>query len=376
MADQVKVTKQANSKAKQSLSGACFGVLIGIALIIGSFVVLFNNEGKTDMSKVGKKAVDLKSESLDNSADGKLVNVTGKIDTQEVLSDDLFVVADKYIVINRIVETYSWKEESTTETDSNDVETTTYTYKKDWNEKVANSSSFYEQAGHSNPTPKYENLRKTVNKAQIGVYDIEIPNIKLPNLKDLKLSQEKILPNIEAKLVNDQYLFVSLNGMTDINNPEIGDTRISYKVFMPDTSVTVFGKLEGKNITNYVDNNNNQLFRIFDGNKDTALKTMHSEYKTSLWLGRVGGFLMMWIGLSLIFGPITFLADKIPFFGKIGKSIIGMVSFVVSLFVTFLVVTISAILHNTLLLIIVGLSVVIAAGIGLYFYLYKKQNNK
>jgi hypothetical protein len=80
---------------------------------------------------------------------------------------------------------------------------------------------------------------------------------------------------------------------------------------------------------------------------------MNSEYTVITWILRLVGFLMMWIGLSMLFGPITAVLDVLPFLGNIAEGMIGAVTFVVAFILSAITILISIILHNILVMIIV-----------------------
>ncbi|MBQ2630037.1 MAG: primosome assembly protein PriA, partial [Kiritimatiellae bacterium] len=136
------------------------GVLFGLILFVIGFPVLFTNEGNyVKMAKALDEgegaciAVESPDE-IDPEMNGKLVHMTGRANTKDVLSDDAFGVSATAIRLSRKVEMYQWREHRKTEEKKKlggSVEkTTTYTYDKDWSEEVISSSDFKEP-GHDNP---------------------------------------------------------------------------------------------------------------------------------------------------------------------------------------------------------------------------------
>ena len=106
----------------------------------GSFcALLFWNEGRIDMSKIAKNAVSIDSQKISSINDGKLISLTGVIDSNEIIKDDLFIKPAKYLVIERISEMYSWKEDTGTTHKTNlggtETSTTDYSYEKIWTDK-------------------------------------------------------------------------------------------------------------------------------------------------------------------------------------------------------------------------------------------------
>ena len=102
------------------LGGSIKGVLFGLGLFVLGFPVLFWNEGnyvKTakalDEGEGACVAVESNA-SVDPEMNGKLVHMTGKADTQDVLTDDAFGVSATAIRLSRKVEMYQWIEHSKT----------------------------------------------------------------------------------------------------------------------------------------------------------------------------------------------------------------------------------------------------------------------
>jgi hypothetical protein len=62
-----------------SLMESIKGVAIGGILFLVSFIVLWMNEGRTDLSAVAKKSVIANAAAVDKATDGRFVSVTGEL---------------------------------------------------------------------------------------------------------------------------------------------------------------------------------------------------------------------------------------------------------------------------------------------------------
>ena len=367
------VTKTGYGK---KVSGAFGGVLIGLILFIASFVLLFWNEGRTDMSTVAVNSEEIASETVDASADGKFISVSDDFTTSETLGDD-YLVADEYLTLNRSVEMYAWEETTETEDQENlggsTTTTTTYEYDTDWVNTPASSSSFEYPAEHSNPTKTIEDLSQKVTTANVEAYGINMEKASLPGASAVTLTEDNTIlleePEIYAQqwawyeydyspteTLNGNYIYVGFGTPTQ---PEVGDLRISYTALKSGIDVTAFGKLDGDALATYVDEDGNSLYRVMTGTREEALATMHSEHVTSTWILRVVGFVMMWVGLAALFGPISAIASFIPFLGRASRSIISFFSFIIAAVLSVITILISMFLHSTIALIIVAVIVVI-----------------
>ncbi|MCD6454362.1 MAG: hypothetical protein J7L62_03575 [Candidatus Aminicenantes bacterium] len=103
------------------LGNAFKGILFGFLLIGISFVLLFWNEGRAVKTmktlKEGKGiVVPIRADKLDPENNGKLVHVTGKATTEEILEDSVFNVSIRAIKLKRVVQMYQWKKVVTSKT--------------------------------------------------------------------------------------------------------------------------------------------------------------------------------------------------------------------------------------------------------------------
>ncbi len=130
----------------------------------------------------------------------------------------------------------------------------------------------------------------------------------------------------------------------------IGDMRISFTAVESDTMATLFGTLSGDTINPHLYKGDKKFYRAVAGSREAAIAKLAAEHKLITWLLRAGGFLMMWIGLCLFFGPINAVLDFIPFLGSVGRSIVGFAMFFVALALSLVTMLVSMIAHNPLLL--------------------------
>jgi hypothetical protein len=87
--------------------------------------------------------------------------------------------------------------------------------------------------------------------------------------------------------------------------------------------------------------------------------TLHSEHVFMKWLLRIVGFLMMWFGLSMFFGPISTFLDVIPIFGTVSRGLIGVILFFVTLPLAIITILVSVLVHNLIVLAVVVVAVLI-----------------
>jgi hypothetical protein len=114
------------------------------------------------------------------------------------------------------------------------------------------------------------------------------------------------------------------------------------------------------------------LYRVFvNTDREGAIQEMNTEYVVIGWILRLVGFLLMWIGLGLCFGPITAFLDVLPFLGSAGRFVIGLVALPVALVLSVITIVISILAHNILaLIVLLGLLI---GGVMLWSKLSKRQ---
>ena len=355
------------------------GVVIGLILFVVSFGLLYWNEGRVDLSNIAKTATEISSAtvSTDSTVSGKLISTSGNVNSDQVIGDNLYLNPDKFIAAEREVEMYSWieKSESHSKTNTGGSETTetTYTYSKGWEENPKSTSNFKHPEGHENPQKSLDSYTNKVTAATIGVYNLDPQSVTLPNFSQLPLNSQNITLSDGATLANDSYLFIKKSEGGTFDSPQVGDLRISYHVLRPGFDGTIFGKLSGSKIDPYFDQDGNNLYRVFIGTRDQGIATLHTEYTTLLWILRLVGFLLMWFGLSALFGPISVLMDILPIFGAISRSLIGVITFAVAFVLTIVTILVSMIVHSLIALII---ALVITVGAIIAFFVMLKNKKK
>ena len=468
------MSDQFTSVSEQGLGGSLMdsikGVALGAVLFLFSFVVLWMNEGRVDLSEVAKKSVPVKADAVDTSANGKFVSVTGALLTDEKLGDPELLNPGSYIKLDRRVEMFAWTEKKDSKTEKKlggkKVTTTTLTYVKEWSSAPKRPGDFERPEGHENPALPLPSEQFTVPKASVAAYPFnpEDPAVELPSGERLKLTDDMVkgasapteaaaptkaagaddtaaaakdaddkpaakaddgaakdeakdadddddddkpakhkkkghgkrkhhgrgkkrtlppvskatLDNAERKAdtiarrkpssfvrATDTYLF---KGSGTLDDPQIGDARVSFNALKPGTTVTMFAKLEGGQLVTYTQKDA-KLFRAEVGTRDQAIASLRAEHKTVGWILRLVGFAMMWIGLMLFFGPINALLDIVPFLGSAGRFLIGIAMFPVALVLSLVTVIISIVAHNPILLSLF----VVALGAGAYFLYQKKK---
>ena len=345
------------------------GIIVGILLLFGGIGLLWWNEQNNvknikNVKELRDQVVDVSSESVKDEFDGKLIATSGKLDyNNDTITDSLFGVNAQTPVLVRTVEVYQWVESSETKDD-----TTTYTYSKEWSEKLVDSSDFNSPSGHENPAvKKYESERfETEETLKVGSYSL-ISSFKklLPADKTVGIDETIQLP--EGYKIYNKYITNS----ADVESPVVGDIRISYAK-NDYKEVSVLGKQTGDTIGEYTTKKNTNIKKLVSGETNGAgmINEIESANNMMKWIYRVLGTLLVVIAIGSILGPVTTLIGYIPFLGKIVNSMIGVVSFLIGLAISLVVIAIAWFAARPIISIIL---IAVIIGLIVALFMYKKS---
>lgn len=422
------------------------GIATGGILFLLSFPVLWWNEGRTDMSEVAQQAKMANPSAVDKGLDGKLIAVTGPLKGGEKISDKLLLKPGDYLELRRVVEQFSWVEETESKTEKKlggGSRTTKVTrYERGWSSSPMPPEKMKDPVGHRNPPLLLEGGTYYPSKASVGVYRFDPKAAQLPGSEPLTLTpdlieeealasaksdaakaddaakpadddgagkalkegaaddKEDAAPKKKAKkrkhhgrkvrrtivrdsnpapVVSDKpmpssyklagnYLF---RGRGTAEDPQVGDVRVSFRALPPGGEVTLYGAQSGEEVRAFVTKKGDSLYRVAKGGHQEAVAGMAAEHKMMTWILRFVGFLMMWIGLSMFFGPVNAVLDIVPFLGSMGRFLVGLVLLPVSVVLSIFVILLSIVAHSPILLVLT-----LAAIIGGGYFLYQKRRKR
>jgi hypothetical protein len=351
------------------------GVLVGILLFLVSFPVLFWNEGRAvhraqALAEGKANRVEGDVAKVDPSIDGRLVHLTGDATTKDVLRDDTFGVEANALRLNRQVEMYAWVEEKKSETrkklGGGEETVTTYNYKTAWTDHPQKSSEFDTPAGHENPESKPfpDNVWKA-KLVNLGAY-------KLPeSLTDMIRKEEPLPVTTEMlnKLPSETRAGMHVaDGLfyegKDPASPGVGDARIKFTTVKQPQTVSVLAKQVGDTLEPFktqAGGDQGTIYRLERGQVSADDMFAHEEQEntTLTWALRLVGFLLMAIGIYLVFRPVATVADVVPFFGNLLSAGAGVFAAVIALVLSLVTIGIGWLYYRPLL----GIGLLAVAGL-------------
>jgi hypothetical protein len=183
----------------------------------------------------------------------------------------------------------------------------------------------------------------------LGAFKLNANQIgRLSGEQDLSVQEVKAPEKLAGKKLTtvDAGFYLGANP----SDPEIGDLQISFKIIKP-ANVSIVAQQLGDSFSAYQTKAGSDIDLLQMGLQDanTMFSAAQSENTVITWAIRIGGFLLMWIGLSLIFKPLSVLAAVLPFLGNLLAMGTGLFAFLLSLPFTMLTIAIAWIAYRPLL---------------------------
>ena len=341
------------------IGNAIGGVLVGVLLFVVAFPILFWNEGRAvqtyrALAEGAKSVVSVASDKVNAANDGKLVYLTGKAETEAKLSDPVFGVSAKAIRLKRIVEMYQWKEaeKSTTHKNLGGSKETVheYSYAKQWSEQLIKSDHFKTAANHHNPdSMPYSSLVQDSKDVKLGAFTLSSSLIgKINQTEPLVMASNQPLPEaIKAKAqLYDGGIYMGAAPAS----PKVGDVRVKFELVTP-TEVSLVARQTDHTFSSYTTKAGDsiELLQVGVHPVDEMFKKAQQNNSWVTWFIRFCGFVLMFIGVTMIFKPLSVLADILPIFGSIVEFGTGLIAFLVASAFSSLTMAVAWIFYRPLL---------------------------
>lgn len=339
----------------QRLFDSFVGLLAGIIMFVGSFGLLYWNEGRLDMSTVVKKAVEMQAASPNMGAQGKLIAATGTLTAGPALGDN-YVAPGPFAALRREVEMYAWEEESHSKTEKKagggERTVTTYTYSRRW---TSSPDTSFKNRNYHNPTMAERSTTLKAQNGRVGVIPLDMAQVDLPAPQPLSLSSGTTR---NGRLAGGKLYIRN----ADPSYPKVGDIRMTYSAVRTGGNVTLVGQMgPGKQVQRYTHNSGDTVYRVFTGSKKDAVKQLHGEFVMMTWILRGVGFLLMWFGMRLFLEPLNTVLDVLPFLGDLGRGLTGFATFIVAAVLSLITIIVAQILHNLIAMLVIGAVVVVGS---------------
>jgi Protein of unknown function (DUF1625). len=388
----------------QQLSGSFKGILSGLIMLIVGTGVLFWNEGnfvKTKKSINEAQGVVIVVDnvaSIDPELNGKLIHSVAKVQTTDILSDELFDVSVTAVKLSRKVEYYQWVETSKSETKDKigggQETVTTYTYKKQWESSPVNSANFHD--------PEYQSANTTITtiEAKDKVADLvtwgayELP-VFIKNAVSgtapaaIQLSEETkvqwrnvVKPTSTSStsffnIVETESVHVSNNTVflgENPSSPEIGDVRVTITYTPPGSDLSIIAQVKDNTFAKYVAKNGKEFSSIKNGiaSADQMFEGEHKSNSMWTWILRIVGLFLVIGALKSMLSILPTLFKILPFLGNVVGAGVGLVCSVLGFVWTLIVIAIAWLFYRP----IIGVLLLVVAIAGIWFLKTKAKEKK
>lgn len=359
-------TEVTNTSWFSRLGNSFGGIGAGLVMIALATFLLYWNEGRAvrtgdAIAEAQMQTVALPGIStLDSSYDGKLVYATGRVVTEDTLTDSMFGITTKAIRLRRKVEYYQWVEDAKQETrkklGGGEETVTTYSYQMKWVGQPVDSQNFKRVEGHENMTRiQAANEDQYAANVTFGAY-------RLPDFLIRSISGEKaITPNLNEDQRSElQKTFFSRAPIPDTvnkavesgveksargpnsmvhnqgnflyigrhpNSPKVGDVRVSFFEVTP-AEVSIIARISGDTFVPFRASNGETFYKLGMGAQDQTVMFDNAKSSNSMmtWILRIVGILLCIAGIRMIVAPLQVIADVIPLLGSIVGAGTGLVA--------------------------------------------------
>lgn len=400
------------------VKNSCGSIVTGIVLFFAATALLWWNEGRAvktaDMLEEAQGVcVEMANpDKVDRSMDGELVCVSGLATTEDSLVDEQYGIGAKAISLQRKVEYYQYVEHSETKKEDKlggkQVETTTYTYKKDWVSSPVESGEFHDPAYQNKNTvlATVENKDLWAENVTFGAYkltpalfhsisskeafDVVLSDDMLRQMdKDAKTAYERfygaVTTTAKPQAVTDStgtatepspYDFIHVNkneiyyGRTP-NAPEVGDVKVTFEVIVP-AKVTVVAQTAEDTFKPFKAKNGKTFETLVMGKKtaDEIFESENSANSTWTWILRIAGIFLVIFSLKMVFGFIETILKVVPFVSNIVGWGVGIVCTIIGFVWSIIVIAIAWIFYRPLL----GIALLVIAGLLIWLFAFKGKD--
>lgn len=318
------------------LKNSVLGIGAGIVLIIGMIALLWWNEGRAvqtqrSLSEGSGLVASVPAGVVDPANEGQLVHLTGALSTDDLLSDDNFLVRAEGVRLVRNVEMFQWLESSTTSRQQNlggsETRTTTYSYALGWSDRRQDSSKF-QDTSHQNPPMSHTGSTFRLESAELEAFTVG------RNVLDRVGGAERLElpPEFEEPLrerfgedvsIVDGAIYLGANPA----QPVLGDHRVSYEL-VPLGTISVVGAQQGNGLAAYATRAGDSLLMVRQGvaTAQEMFDAAASSNNMMTWVLRAAGLMLLITGFSMLLKPLSVLASVLPFLGRLVGAATGLVA--------------------------------------------------
>lgn len=137
---------------------------------------------------------------------------------------------------------------------------------------------------------------------------------------------------------------------TNSSDPQIGDMKISFQIVKP-TDVSLIYQQQGNSFSPYKTSGGKETALFKTGIADATAMFAQAQASNTMitWALRIGGMLIMWVGLGMVFKPLSVLGSVLPFLGNLIGMGTSILAFLITLPCSMLTIAMAWIAYRPLL---------------------------
>jgi hypothetical protein len=154
-------------------------------------------------------------------------------------------------------------------------------------------------------------------------------------------------------------------------DPAVGDARITFTATHPADVSVVAGQV-GDTFEAYPTEAGRPISLLSLGNQSAAAMFAAAEAanRTTTWILRAVGIVIMFIGLTMILRPMSVLADVVPFIGNLVQMGTSLVALMISLGISIFVIAVAWLFYRPLL---GGCLLIVSIGFAFFLFRWLRQ---
>jgi len=319
-------------KASDSIKS---GFLIaGVLLLIAGLAALFLNENANArriqaISQSGGPVIPLTPGQANPAHNGKLVFIAGVTHIAKPLADPFFTPPLKAIALKRTVEMYQWQEQNTPQTlktvEGGEVKVSVPTYTKVWSSEIIDSSVFKKKTTHNNPHEmSFQSKIFRASEISVGGFKLSatLAN-QLKTYQPLRIKSKKYLPvRLKSKVrLHENRFFIGDHP----NKPAIGDMRITLQGVRL-SEVSMIAMQAGNTLKPFITCKGKRIELLRPGlhQPEDMLPMPQPIPSWMIWSIRLGGFILIFLGVNLIFKAAPASEPPSSLFARLARTDAGL----------------------------------------------------
>jgi hypothetical protein len=374
-----------------SRMGKSFGsVVVGLIMFVVSFPLLIWNEGNAvyaaqTLKQGAAECISPSLDKVDEANEGKLIYVAGKATSSDTVTDPQFGVSVKALGLKRTGEIYQWyqttKEEKKKDVIGGGEKTTTYYYhEKKW--MTAPNTQEMHKSDSEGPikgtipqnqgTIPYSNATEVAQDPKLGAYKLTKAQVEKMKTTPQPITKDD-LKNVPAETPEKKKLtvqngafylpFASSSASDTSTEPQIGDVRVTFTKIEPQ-DVSVIAKQFKGSFEPWQAKTGRTIDLLDQGikSKEAMFAEQESMNTTLTWILRLVGFVLMALGIYLVFSPLVTFAELLPFLGGLLGAGVAIVAILIALPLTLITIAVSWVAYRPLIgipLLVVGIALIV-----------------